>query len=900
MITLRELPIPLLAFRTLPTNEIESVSEYYSGKEYSHYSFHLLRPPLGRNLNKFVEENYFQCDGHQINDLKVDDTIICPRELLRINGDRYEKGACNGCNDFLAYIVLGCESDNTLHHKLFWSLRSAAISSLSEVHGISTRLFDNESYYLVQALIVVVARVIWRRSGTESGIWSQSAAHSDRNLECSTTSNRAHDADFDKSAYQEGNRQQSMGGQNWPLEYGKGIGAGERGFHRREDEIEKSLSVIFSPFSATISAHDDLSSLWTILLKGSSQSTFPCFHVREGEGGRDGRREGEDGEEKENEMVRTVKNSSTVGNSSSGLPLSSHSTEHCDQKANEKNKVLGISQGNSSDDAFYLTTDDTLLTCNHQIDVSYSGGSEGEGKGEGKGDDASAASNGDDSSSSGFDFSPDDGTWRDVVPSCSLLSARTLFLFCGGLSACDPKYLNHHSSLEREMVETSRKGKSGEEEEEEADSDVSFLSRISYARKYLKVEENVALDELLRFHASSSSKDIDTAEGAQGRRESKLKVSHHIHANYRVAVWDVDAGCHSDSDSDNNSNINSNSNSDNIDSNSVCGAEIEGESESESGGTIGLESLTKQSLLLNAIRKAVQAGLRYVCIAEPHERRNERMRNSLRDSLGESKVAEDYGGRGAMGCHNIRSPQKTVYNCGVGSTRSRRHSGQDEKESEDARSRMANSLPFGLQSVTTTSSAPVVKTTSRDCRAIICSTNTPFTHVPLHKKKECGRSDFNKKNTNSAMVLGNAAEKRRGVSVGIKALLGEESCRRSVSEEILQEMKTRASEEIKDAVRVRSQSNSSIDAAVDPGLSMSSAATSVASVDRPRPPPPSVSLSLHANPIIWPAPCPLHPNEVVLIGLDSAKVCERFLFPSKVGAEGWRGEGKGEERSENK
>lgn len=371
-----ELPTPILAFRILPTNEDESLEEYYSGEEHTHYSFHLLRAPRGGNLHGLVCENYVSYDNYRINCLRGDDKILSSHEAFNENRNENESICRSNRGGLLSYIMLGCESENIIHNNLYWCLRSAAVTSLMATNrgssrisvGITKEFVSNESFYLIQALMVLVARIVWRRSGEEL---------------------------------------------------------------RSCIRNEKYLRLIFSPFSDAIDAHDDLAAMWAIILQGCR-----CLLQLQRKGRGKGSKRAMNGSITL-EMVGGTSQLENRNLSYEGARRHDSSFTSLRRLITPvKNERTGTNQTEPSDDVFLLTMSDTSLVNGDLTDAHHAACRDLEVKSnspERSGDTFPIAG-------SGSDFGASNTTWRDVVSSRSLLTAHAVHLLCGGISADIRKY----------------------------------------------------------------------------------------------------------------------------------------------------------------------------------------------------------------------------------------------------------------------------------------------------------------------------------------------------------------------------------------------------------------------------------------------------------------------------
>jgi hypothetical protein len=203
----KELPVPLTVFSVDSADESEM--KLNNTRVQHHHLFGLFNAPAQIDLNRYIVDDYIISDPST------------PKSSETSNTER----------DFLTYLLNRSESDESLRCKFFWLLRSSAISSCVKYrsnHDFRTgkRLVTDGSYYLIEALITFVGRLILMRT-------------EDVTSQCRTDSTSSPSGAQQKETV--------------------------------SNELE-SLTVLFEPLAAVISSHDDLAALWAILLNNATAS----------------------------------------------------------------------------------------------------------------------------------------------------------------------------------------------------------------------------------------------------------------------------------------------------------------------------------------------------------------------------------------------------------------------------------------------------------------------------------------------------------------------------------------------------------------------------------------------------------------------------------------------------
>jgi hypothetical protein len=220
----KELTVPLTLFTVDSADESEM--KLYNTRVQHHHLFGLFKTPSQIDLDKYI----------------VDDYIISDPTTTKSS----ETG--NSERDFLTYLLDRSESDYNLRCKLFWLLRSSAISSCvkhrsNQDFKTGKRSVIDGSYYLIEALITFAGRLILTR------------IEEDETSQC-----------HDDSASSPSLVQQK----------------------ETESDVLESLTVLFEPLAATIRSHDDLAALWAILLNNTNANggtRHACTAVAPGSSG---------------------------------------------------------------------------------------------------------------------------------------------------------------------------------------------------------------------------------------------------------------------------------------------------------------------------------------------------------------------------------------------------------------------------------------------------------------------------------------------------------------------------------------------------------------------------------------------------------------------------------------
>ena len=183
----------------------------------SHYTRELYFVPRHICLTNFIVEDYVSVDACHSEDVTT------------------------GRRDYLTFLMNRCENDDDLKYRIYWQIRSAAISLNTKAHGrvdskSDDRCIDSCLYYVLQALIVLTGRFLLLSPPTGRFLLSPLMNHNSKeNLlarshihNTSTSSSQLH--------------------------------------HSRDSEgVLNSINQLFAPFALVISAHDDLTALFAIL-----------------------------------------------------------------------------------------------------------------------------------------------------------------------------------------------------------------------------------------------------------------------------------------------------------------------------------------------------------------------------------------------------------------------------------------------------------------------------------------------------------------------------------------------------------------------------------------------------------------------------------------------------------
>jgi hypothetical protein len=202
----KELTVPLTVFTVDSADESEM--KLNNTRMQHHHLFGLFKTPSQINLDRYIVDDYIISD---------------PTTTKSIETGNSER-------DFLTYLLDRSESDDNLRCKLFWLLRSSAISSCvkhrsNQDYKTGKRSVIDGSYYLIEALITFAGRLILTRT------------EEDETSQC-------HD---DSASSLSGVQQKET-----------------------ESNVLESLTVLFEPLAATIRSHDDLAALWAILLNNTN------------------------------------------------------------------------------------------------------------------------------------------------------------------------------------------------------------------------------------------------------------------------------------------------------------------------------------------------------------------------------------------------------------------------------------------------------------------------------------------------------------------------------------------------------------------------------------------------------------------------------------------------------
>lgn len=115
LVLFQELPIPFLTFSIqCVENESNLMSPPPStwniqSDDNTHHSLSLLPPQKNINMNQFIIEDYISRDEN--------------KELDSIRSDMYND------TSFLSFLLKYCEEDSHLLYRVFWLIKTAAISS---------------------------------------------------------------------------------------------------------------------------------------------------------------------------------------------------------------------------------------------------------------------------------------------------------------------------------------------------------------------------------------------------------------------------------------------------------------------------------------------------------------------------------------------------------------------------------------------------------------------------------------------------------------------------------------------------------------------------------------------------------------------------------------------------
>ena len=202
----KELTVPLTVFSVVSPDESETKLNHTRGQH--HHLFGLFNTPAQIDLSRYIVDDYIGSDP------------TTPKSSDTGNNEK----------DFLTYLLNCSESDENVRCKFFWLLRSSAIASCIKHRSnqdprTGKRPVGDDSYYLVEALISFVARLVLTKS--EEDLVSQ------------------HHADMSTSP---SGRQQK----------------------ETVSRVLESLAVLFAPLAAAIRSHDDLAAMWAILLNNAS------------------------------------------------------------------------------------------------------------------------------------------------------------------------------------------------------------------------------------------------------------------------------------------------------------------------------------------------------------------------------------------------------------------------------------------------------------------------------------------------------------------------------------------------------------------------------------------------------------------------------------------------------
>ena len=188
----------------------------------SHYTRDLYFVPRHICLTNFIVEDYVSVDA-------------C-----------FSEDVITGRRDYLTFLMNRCENDDDLKYRIYWQIRSAAMSLNTKSHirvdsKSDYRCIDSCLYYVVQALIVLTGRFLL---SPPSGRFLLSPS-TDQNPNGNSFA-RSHIHNISSSSSQL--------------------------HHSRDSEgVLNSINQLFAPFDLVISAHDDLSALFAIL-----QNKFCC------------------------------------------------------------------------------------------------------------------------------------------------------------------------------------------------------------------------------------------------------------------------------------------------------------------------------------------------------------------------------------------------------------------------------------------------------------------------------------------------------------------------------------------------------------------------------------------------------------------------------------------------
>ena len=173
----------------------------------SHYTKELYFAPRHICLVNFVLEDYVSADACLSEDVTT------------------------GRRDYLTFLMNRCENDDDLKYRIYWQIRSAAISLNTKSYvrvdlKSDNRCIDSCLYYVVQALIVLTGRFLLSPPTNHNPNRNSFAQSHIQNIHSS--SSHLH--------------------------------------HSRDSKgVLNSINQLFAPFALVISAHDDLTALFAIL-----------------------------------------------------------------------------------------------------------------------------------------------------------------------------------------------------------------------------------------------------------------------------------------------------------------------------------------------------------------------------------------------------------------------------------------------------------------------------------------------------------------------------------------------------------------------------------------------------------------------------------------------------------